>query len=166
LEPALSALEWHLAQGKLRECWTIGSPDEPPSADRAGHTGSAWLSIVLQRWFEHMHPDARGKVVFHPSIEIAPRDYVALSQAVDLVFREAPYKPEYVICDITGGLKLMSIGAALACLRTGRTMQYMSVGRDWKGEPLQGAKMAPVLVDVNPYWSNAGAQRLPLEPIR
>jgi hypothetical protein len=153
LEPVLAALEWHLAQGVLRDCWTIGSPDAPESAGKATHDGSAWLGVVLQRWFEHAHPEARGKVTFHPTIAVPPRDYLALGQAVDRTFERAPYKPEHVICDITGGQKTMSIGAALACIEEGRTMQYMMAGRDWKGEPLRGTKIAPVLVDVSPYWA-------------
>lgn len=154
LEPALAALEWHLAQGTLRDCWTIGSPDEA-DAEQGGqgeHTGSAWLGVVLQRWFEQLHPEARDKVTFHPTLAVPPRDYLALGQAVDRTFEGAPYKPEHVICDITGGQKTMSIGAALACIGEGRTMQYMMTGRDWKGEPLQDARIAPILVDVSPYW--------------
>lgn len=157
LEPALAALEWHLAQGTLRDCWTIGSPDDPQGAARAEHTGSAWLGVVLQRWFEHAHPEAQGKVVFHPAIAVPPRDYLALGQAVDRIFQRAPYKPAHVICDITGGQKTMSIGAALACIGEGRTMQYMSAGRDWKGEPLQKGKIVPILVDVSPYWAQRTA---------
>ena len=153
LEPALAALEWHLAQGELRDCWTIGSPDRPGRLEGEEHTGSAWLATVLERWFEHKHPDARGRVTFHPAVQIAPRDYLALGQTVDVTFEQAPYKPSRVICDITGGLKTMSIGAALACIGEGRTMQYMSIGRDWKGEPLKDARMAPILVDVSPYWA-------------
>ena len=147
LEPALFALEWHLAQGMLRDCWTIGSPDEDQE-----HTGSAWLGVVLQRWFEQAHPEAQGRVTFHPTIAVSPRDYLGLGQAVDRTFERAPYKPEHVICDITGGQKTMSIGAALACIEEGRTMQYMMAGRDWKGEPLKDTRIAPILVDVSPYW--------------
>lgn len=152
LEPALAALEWHLAQGTLRDCWTIGSPDDPECAAKGEHTGSAWLGVVLQRWFEHAHPEARGRVTFHPTIVVPPRDYLKLGQTVDQIFERAPYKPQHVICDITGGQKTMSIGAALACIAEGRTMQYMSTGRDWKGEPLKGEKIVPILVDVSPYW--------------
>jgi hypothetical protein len=28
----------------------------------------------------------------------------------------------------------------------------MMAGRDWKGEPLMDTRIAPILVDVSPYW--------------
>ncbi len=149
LEPALRALEWHLAKAKLEHCWTIGSPDEPAAGNQAGASGSAWLGEILKRWYECLHP-ATG-VTFHATQEVPARNYGQLWAAVDRVFGAASLKPEHIICDITGGLKLMSIGAALACLEEGRTMQYMDSARDWKGDPVPKGQMEPVLIDITPY---------------
>lgn len=149
LEPALRALEWHLGKGKLEHCWTIGSPDEPAAGTHAAAVGSAWLGGILKQWYECLHPGT--DVTFHPTLEVPARNYGQLWDTVDRVFREASLKPEHIICDITGGLKLMSIGAALACLDEGRTMQYMDSARDWKGDPVPKGQMEPVLVDITPY---------------
>lgn len=148
LEPALRAIEFHHRAGTLRECWTIGTPDEM-GQDGIPHAGSARLGLVLQRWFSHCHPG--HKVLFHPAIAVPARDYVTLWDQVDAIFRGGPLREEAIICDVTGGLKLMSIGAALACLAEGRTMQYMATDRDWKGEPLPAGEMQPVLLDISPY---------------
>jgi len=148
LEPALQALQFHYVEGTLRECWMIGTPDE--ARDDGGVVrGSAWLSTILQRWFNHVNPG--HSVRFPPAYEVKPRAYVELWNKVDEIFRSSPYRPDTIICDITGGLKLMSVGAALACLSEGRTMQYMATDRDWKGEPIPRGEMKPVLVDINPY---------------
>lgn len=148
LEPALRALEFHYHEGTLRECWLIGTPDERRD-DGSVVKGSAGLGTVLARWFGYLHPDHR--VDFHTSYEVAPRDYVKLWDTVDSIFRAGPLRADAILCDITGGQKLMSIGAALACLGDGRTMQYMAVDRDWKGEPIPQGEMKPVLIDINPY---------------
>ncbi len=148
LVPALRALEWHAQAGALRECWLLGTPDES-GADGALQHGSAWLAPVLQRWFELLHPDV--KVTFNLAAPVPPRSYFQLWQKVDQIFAHSPYRPENIICDITGGLKLMSVGAALACLAPDRMMQYMASDRDWKGEPIAKGKMEPVLVDITPY---------------
>jgi len=149
LEPGLRALEWHLTKGRLEHCWTIGSPDEPASDDHPGVVGSAWLGESLKRWYECLHPNTG--VTFHDTLEVPARNYGQLWATVDRVFHEASLKPEHVICDITGGLKLMSIGAALACLEEGRTMQYMDSTRDWKGDPVPKGQIEPVLIDITPY---------------
>lgn len=148
LEPALRALEYHYHEGTLRECWLIGTPDEFRD-DGSVVKGSAGLGLVLERWFGYLHPDHR--VLFHASYEVAPRDYVRLWNTVDGIFRAGPLRADAILCDITGGQKLMSIGAALACLGDGRAMQYMATDRDWKGEPIAKGEMKPVLIDINPY---------------
>lgn len=148
LMPALRALEWHAQAGTLRECWLLGTPNDS-KPDGTLVYGSAWLAIVLQRWFEQLHPEQ--KVNFNLVAPVPPRSYFQLWQTVDQLFSHSPYRPENIICDITGGLKLMSVGAALACLTPGRTMQYMASDRDWKGEPIAKGKLEPVLVDITPY---------------
>lgn len=151
LEPELRALEFHHNQKNLRECWMIGTPDE--NQDGATIKGSAWLAVVLERWFNHLYPESG--VRFWPCYKVSQRDYVELWKTVDRIFRQGPLRADAIICDITGGLKLMSVGAALACVGDGRAMQYMATDRDWRGEPVEQGDMVPVLVDISPYmvWS-------------
>jgi len=156
LEPALRAVEFHHKAGTLRECWVVGTADERNEQGQVTRRGSAWLAPVLQRWFERLHPE--HKVRFQPAVEVLPRDYVTLWNKVDAIFRRGPYRANNVICDITGGLKLMTVGAALACIEEGRTMQYMATDRDWRGEPIPQGEMRPVLVDVTPYLTAEQAE--------
>ena len=151
LEPALRAVEFHHGKGTLKQCWTIGTADEKSADDDPAHEGrgSASLSTVLGKWFEHLHP--KNKVSFTAKDAVKARAYSELWQKVDDIFDKGPMRPDSVICDITGGLKLMSVGAALACLDEGRTMQYMATRRDWQGQPIQPGKMVPILVDISPY---------------
>ncbi len=149
LEPALRAMEFHHREGTLRECWVIGTEDEKNEQGAMTKRGSAWLAPVLQRWFDHLHPG--NMVRFQRPIEVVPRDYATLWKQVDAIFRRGPYRADKIICDVTGGLKLMTVGAALACIEEGRTMQYMATDRDWRGEPIPQGEMRPVLVDVTPY---------------
>ncbi|MBN1919900.1 MAG: hypothetical protein JW892_01540 [Anaerolineae bacterium] len=153
LEPALRALEFHHEAGTLRDCWVIGTPDDV-TADGRVLKGSAWLGNVLEKWFRHLHPESH--VTFQKAIVVKPRDYVTLWNHVDTIFRKAPYRPSAVICDVTGGLKLMTVGAALASLEEGRTMQYMATDRDWSGAPVPKGEMVPVLVDITPYLAETG----------
>jgi len=148
LEPELRAIEFHYGQKTLRDCWTIGTEDEQRDGSIV-EKGSIDQAILLERWFNHLHPG--HSVVFDQPRAVKPREYITLWNTVDGIFRTCQFKPDAVICDITGGLKLMSIGAGLACIGGGRTMQYMATRRDWKGDPLPQGQMAPILVDINPY---------------
>ncbi len=152
LVPALRALEYHWGEGTLRDCWMIGTPDEVREDGRQ-RRGSACLGRVLEQWFYHLHP--RHTVHFAAPKVVGPRDYQRLSEIVNSIFREAPYQAQHIICDITGGLKMMSVGAALACLSPGRAMQYMASDRDWKGDPIPKGEMKPVLLDVSPILATA-----------
>ncbi len=148
LEPELRAVEFHYAEKTLRDCWTIGTADELRDG-KIVERGSADQAVVLERWFNHLHPG--HSVVFNQPRVVKSRDYIKLWNTVDGIFRTCQFKPDAVICDITGGLKLMSVGAGLACVGDGRSMQYMATKRDWKGDPLPQGQMVPVLVDINPY---------------
>lgn len=149
-KPMLKAVEFHYNAGTLRTCWLIETEDVV-EADGKVVKGSSGLGIVLERWFSYLYPQHEVDFVYGEEYRVKPRDYVRLWDTIDAIFRECPYKAEAVICDITGGLKLMSIGAALACLPAKRTMQYMATDRDWKGEPIPKGEIVPILVDIDPY---------------
>ena len=109
LEPALRALEYHLREKTLRDCWPIGTPDEVKD-DGTVVRGSAWVWVILQKWLAKRHPEYQ--VHIWPAYEVKPHEYVALWEKVDSIFRTAAYKEDYIICDITGGQKTMSLGAS------------------------------------------------------
>jgi len=72
--------------------------------------------------------------------------------AVVRIFEEeAPalgLKPDAIIGDITGGLKPMTAGMALACLAKNRDMQYMKAKRGERGEPDTSVPPEPVKIDT------------------
>ncbi|MCW5854404.1 MAG: hypothetical protein KIT87_30320, partial [Anaerolineae bacterium] len=155
LEPALRALEFHYQARTLRDCWMISTCDvQGPDGEVV--KGSAWICPLLQKWFRALHPGTTIEF-YYEGYEVAPRAYGQIWRKVDSIFRISHLRPSQIICDITGGTKLMSIGAALACIADGRNMQYMASDRDWRGEPIERGTLVPVLVDVTPYLSLPGA---------
>jgi hypothetical protein len=145
LLPPLRAIEFHYTSGKLRDCWLIATTETD------GQMGSEDVPPLLEKWFRVLHPHHNIEFHYGKELCVHPRDYVSLWNLVDRLFREAPYKPKHIIADVTSGTKLMSVGVALACQQEGRTMQYMSTQRDWRGEPLPTGEMVPILVDIDPY---------------
>lgn len=146
LEPALEALQFHFRKGTLRDCWPIGTEDESMNG-KVITPGSTYLAKVLQYWFTYLHPEHH--VDFHEVAPVPARDYIRLHAAVDDVYRKSPFRERSIICDVTGGLKLMSVGAALACISPRRQMQYMATARDSEGIP--DGTMVPVLVKISSY---------------
>ena len=65
------------------------------------------------------------------------------------IFRDSAYKDEVIVADITGGNKMMSIALALACIPSGRRMQYMDT-RNWQGDSLPYGHMTPIAIDIDP----------------
>ena len=145
LEPPLRAVEYHYKTGSLRDCYLIAT------LDTDHESGSKDVPPVLEKWFKALYPES--SVVFHhgDSLCVSSRDYVELWRLVDKLFLTSTHKPEHIIADVTSGTKLMSVGVALACLPEKRTMQYMSAGRDWRGEPLKEGQLTPILVDIDPF---------------
>jgi len=148
LEPALHALEYHYGENTLKYCWSIGTPGKV-SDDHWPPPGSVWLARVLEHWFTHLHPE--HKVTFHPAQAIGMQAYAKLAETIDGIYRKSIFKERSIICDITGGSKLMTMGVGLACVRGNRDMQYMSSARDAQGEPVRGGKMVPVLIDIKHF---------------
>lgn len=148
LEPALHALEYHYEEGTLKDCWCIGTPGEA-SSDRWPPPGSVWLARVLEHWFTHLHPE--HKVTFQPAQAIGMQEYAKLAETIDGIYRKSIFKERSIICDITGGSKLMTMGVGLACVRGSRDMQYMFSARDAQGEPVHGEEMVPVLIDIKHF---------------
>lgn len=65
----------------------------------------------------------------HPDVLTPPRLFAAVKQEVDRLYKSelSNYGIDAagVICDITGGLSVMTAGMALACAEEGRDMQFV-----------------------------------------
>ncbi|NLF69586.1 MAG: hypothetical protein GX575_11095 [Candidatus Anammoximicrobium sp.] len=161
LESPLRAIEFHYQERhgteRLRDCWLITTEDVTYPNGAIEH-GSQATALILEKWFLHLHPEAKGAVVFHRDdyrgirLCVRPRDYASLWLIVDAIFENAPYKPEHIIVDITPGPKPMTLAIALACLGPKRTMQYIAAGRHpVTGEVLPKGRRVPILLDDDAY---------------
>lgn len=131
---APAAISYHL--GTLRTCWLIASQD---SLDVAKELQAEFAGQI-----EHIYFGSKYLV-----------DPDEVEDTYDLVTRilenEAPAEgilARQIIADITGGLKPMTAGMALACLAKNRDMQYMKARRNEKGEPGRAVPSEPVRIDI------------------
>ena len=145
LYPAFSAAEYHIKQKTLIHCWMITTMDTDQE------NGSHDIPPLLEKWLQVAYPHAEVRFDYGEDLQVKPRDYAGLWEKVDNLFNKSSLKDEYIIADITSGTKPMSIGIALACLPTGRTMQYMTTNSDWRGNPIPKGEMHPILIDIDPY---------------
>jgi hypothetical protein len=93
-------------------------------------------------------------VRLHP-VHIPRPDVESTYRAVDRIYQEELVDkglvPEQVIADITGGLKPMTTGMALACLLRDLDIEYVETERDEWGRPIDGTQRV-VIVDVDFFW--------------
>jgi hypothetical protein len=133
---APDAIEYHLGGETLRVLWLIASPE---TLAVAGELAGRYRDrITAIRWGE---------------------DYVVDADRVEDTYRlvqrifeeEAPHRklaPQEIIADITGGMKPMTAGVALACLAHNRDMQYMVSVRGENGEPRRDVPPEPIKIDT------------------
>jgi len=113
--PVLKAIQHHL--GSLRHCWFLASEDS-----------KAYLEPV-QKACRKYFPGVR----LHDPVILADvyRKIDDVYEAVHGVFdrcgeeTDGDVLPADIITDVTGGNKIMSIGTAMACLDSDRSMQYI-----------------------------------------
>lgn len=95
------------------------------------------------------------QVQLHP-VEVPRPDVESTYRAVDRVYQEGlaevGLSPEQVVADITGGLKPMTTGMALACLLRDLDLEYVETDRDEWGQPIDGTQRV-VTVDVDFFQS-------------
>lgn len=129
------ALDYHLP--RLKHCWMITT------------TASLKTAALLAERYR-----ARNVTVYwgEPNYVVDPDQ---LQSTYDLVIRiieveavQAGLKPHEMIADITGGMKPMSAGMALACLARNRNMQYIKSLRDAAGQPMEGVPAEPIRIDT------------------
>jgi len=147
-----------------------GSVDHPALAighhygRDAPHTlAHCWLIMTRgdQRIEEARHAlgerlEAMGIGVTLHAVEVPRPDVESTYQAVDRIYQEEladkGLSPEEVIADITGGLKPMTTGMALACLLRDLDLEYVETDRDELGRPIDGTQRV-VTVDVDFFQS-------------
>lgn len=129
------AIEHH--QGTLLHCWLIPSEQSLSTADEL-------VKEIHQRWPEVRVHDVQRNLVDPEAVEstwrVVERIYAVDGPEVGLAEAD-------IVADITGGLKPMTAGVALACASPHRNMQYVkTVKRDEHGKPIAGAPRVAVLI--------------------
>src|SRR5262249_39553081 len=112
---ALKAIQHHL--GVLTHCWLVGSKDSQPYIEL--------LQKACRKYFANVQlpPPAIVDDVYNKIDD-------ALKAVHDIFERceaetNGQVKTLDIITDITGGNKIMSVGAAMACLDADRSIEYM-----------------------------------------
>jgi len=129
------ALDYHLPV--LRHCWMIAT------------TASLKTAATLAERYR-----TRGIQVYwgEPNYVVDPDQlqstYDLIIRIVEMEAMQAGLQPHEIIADITGGMKPMTAGMALACLARHRNMQYIKAPRDEAGQPLEGAPAEPIRIDT------------------
>jgi len=143
LLPQIKAVEYHIRQDSLRDVWLISSESYDTTK------GSEITAAILEKYLRFQYGQQRLDI-HTKNLSVKDYDYASLSQLGEKIFREAGYKDEVLVADITGGTKMMSVALAMACIPPGRRMQYMDSQRDWQGNPLAKGQMSPIVIDIDP----------------
>jgi len=135
LEVPRIALEAHV--GRLEHCWLIATSQSLATAyDVAKEISKHWPGIQIH--------DIQKTLVANPeSVENTWRivEHIYSQEAPALELDETD-----IVADITGGLKPMTAGMALACRVPTRKMQYIQTPRDKDGQVIPQAPRYPVLL--------------------
>lgn len=155
-EPLLKVMRHHTdpdaqSDQRLRHCWLILS-DHP-----AMENTFASLPEEMARWGIHdvaLHP------VYLPLTGIE-HTYRAVRHIYEDEVAACGLRPDQVVTDLTGGLKIMTAGALMACLpRSGPAgpIEYLLSQRDpITGEPLEDSEQ-PMKLDLG-FFPSQSAQR-------
>ena len=149
LAPQVKAVEYHMQQDGLKELWLIATRSVTDTGGNVAK-GSEEAATILTNYLKKVFPS----LIVHPPAEVNDWDYKGIWEAVETIYRTADYKDELLIADITGGNKIMSVAAALACIPPKRRLQYIYSQRDSFGNPLPAGKIDPILIDVDPILYN------------
>jgi len=145
LAPQIAAIDFHRQNNILKHLWLINTKTDE------NKTGSTEAVTILQRYLEFKYP---GQIEIHSEgLTVSDNNYFELYNTVDRIFQDKSkhyYADEFIIADITGGTKMMSIALALACIPPKRKLQYMDYNRDWEGSPLPKGESQPILIDIDP----------------
>lgn len=156
LLPQIQAVEYHLHQGKLRDLWLITTASytleqkTPDGIKSVAIKGSVTAAIILEKYLRLKYGAQQFDLHRGTNFQVRDYDYAGLWRLTEQIFRQAGYRDEALVADITGGTKMMSMAIAMACIPPGRRMQYMDSARDWQGNPLAQGEIKPVMIDVDP----------------
>lgn len=142
--PNIKAVEYHFNAGMLDDVWIITSKTDE------NMTGSEEAGEIFKKYLQVIYP-SRPRVHID-GLCVSSWRYDELWEVVDRIYRKCGRKAGQIIADVTGGNKMMSVAVAMACVDRYRHMQYMESKRDWRGEPIEGGPMQPVLVDFDPKF--------------
>ena len=147
--PAYSSLEFH--KPALTHCWLITSrrplnePDQPPTSSGEA-IQSAWKNA------QDLKGQLQENLKVVNIIEIDPENPKEIFDEADKIFRaarRAGLRSNEIVADFTGGTKTMSISLVLACIPSGRAVEYMKPRKflpDGRADSKAGSD--PKLVDL------------------
>jgi len=131
------AIEYHLKDRKtLRFCWLIATTRSLDTAEELASTYEPHLEKIYWGKDYLVDPDR-----VEDTCSLVTRIFEREVPACGLTGQE-------VIGDITGGMKPMTAGMAVACLTQNCDMQYMMAKRGPRGEPRREVPTEPVKIDT------------------
>jgi hypothetical protein len=151
LDVPLQAIQHH--QQTLQHCWLIASRGDGQDCLASQRTAGQLAQEIGRRW-----PSVETH--YGSDYQADPDDVVSAWRLVDQIFASAStfgLSAQDILADITGGVKPMTAGMALACLAPERDMQYMKTLRDESGEPQRGAPLTAMQISTR-EMHRAGGQ--------
>jgi hypothetical protein len=142
------AIEYHLEAGSLRVCWLIATTESLETARALATTYGPRLEGVYWGKDYLVDPDR------------VEDTYSLVTRIFSREVRRHGLPVGEVIADITGGMKPMTAGTALACLAHNRDMQYMKAVRRADGEPRRDVPTKPVRIDTTFLPAQVSASEL------
>jgi hypothetical protein len=150
LDVPLQSIQHHAQL--LQHCWLIASQGSGQDCLASQRTAAELAEQIRLRW-------PKVEVHYGSDYQADPDDVVSAWKLVDQIYAAAPQfdlaAPD-ILADITGGLKPMTAGMALACLAPERDMQYMKTVRDENGEPQRGAPLIAVQISTQEIHGAGG----------
>ncbi|MCB2160709.1 hypothetical protein KQH40_01340 [bacterium] len=136
------AYEHHLE--RLAHCWLISTEESKDNASK------------LQ---QEIQARPNNQVRVHNIVDtiVDADDPKSTYDAINQIFLQAEdlHIPEQeIICDITGGTKMMSVGMSLACSKTQRQMQYIKTNKE-DGKPKEGGPKKAMLIRTSPWFQKS-----------
>jgi hypothetical protein len=136
-------------QQALEQCWLIASQGEGEDSKASQDTAEELAKIIHEKW-----PGVQ--VHFGSDYQVDPDNIESTWQMVTKIFDrlagERSLGEKDVVADITGGLKPMTAGMALACSHPERAMQYMKSERGEHGDPLRNTPLMAVQISTRAIY--------------
>jgi len=145
-KPAIIAALAH--QDTLQHCWLLAT-----TANSEGRSGSTLEREFLLGYLRDETELASCKFYCGTDYEISVNNDAQVTHKtkdlINKIFKEAKklgLKENDIVADLTGGLKSISLGIALACITATRDVQYEATDYLPNGNP--SGNMTPVLYDI------------------